>query len=167
MVLEKEWFDVVGYQDWTSYKEGEDSSGWPIYGKSRIPDGETRLTGILDSWLKSLVGELPILNIAIEESERLSSETVKVKLRVWNSGLLSTDSDMSSRIRESSNVWVRFPESDSMLVVGLPQINLGSLEPGESKSWEWVLKGRKKIEVSPTHPRSFVNSLTIDPKEIK
>ncbi len=166
-VSEKEWFDVIGYQDWTSYKEGEESSGWPIYGRSRIPDGETRLTGILDSWLKSLVGELPILNIAIEESERLGSETVKVKLRVWNSGLLSTDSDMSSRIRESSNVWVRFPESDSMLVVGLPQINLGSLAPGESRSWEWVIKGRKKIEVSPTHPRSFVNSLTIDPKEIK
>ncbi len=53
------------------------------------------------------------------------------------------------------------------LVLGLPQVNLGTLSPGESKSWEWVIKGKKKIEISPTHPRSFVNSLTIYPQEIR
>ena len=166
-VSDKEWFDSVGYKDWSSYKEDEDSAGWPIYGRSRIPEGETRLDGILDSWIESLVDELPVLNIAIEESERISSETIKIKFRVWNSGLLSTDSAMSEKIRESSDVRVNFPKGDSELVLGLPQINLGVLSPGESKSWEWVIKGRKKIEITAIHPRSFINSLTIYPQEIK
>tara|TARA_B100000029_G_scaffold155223_1_gene150565 strand:- start:6878 stop:8458 length:1581 start_codon:yes stop_codon:yes gene_type:complete len=166
-VSEKEWFETVGYKDWSSYKEGEDSAGWPVYGRTRIPENESRLDGVLDSWIKSLVEELPILNVAVEESERISSETVKIKFRVWNSGLLSTDSAMSERIRESSNIWVKFPEGDMELVLGLPEINLGTLSPGESKSWEWVIKGRKKIDISPIHPRSFINSLTIYLQEIK
>ena len=90
--------------------------------------------------------------------------------QLLDSSLFLTNLNMTARYGDSVEVeWGDKDqgEIDSMLVVGLPQINLGSLAPGESRSWEWVIKGRKKIEVSPTHPRSFVNSLTIDPKEIK
>ncbi|MCH7493548.1 hypothetical protein IIA16_02390 [bacterium] len=166
-IEDSEWVEAYGYLGWTGAGEGVEAAGWPLEGRLRVPADEIpALVGVLDAWLLGLADDLPVLRAAVVDSERLGRDTVRLRIRIWNQGRLATDSAQAGKIREAMGVRVAFPGGGLQLLLGLPVVDLGRLEPGEGAEFTWVVQGRGELVVAPTHPRSLAEALLINLREV-
>lgn len=166
-VGDEAWAEAYGYLGWTPGPAGVEAAGWPVEGRLRVPAAEAgSLVGSLDGWLLGLADDLPVLQVAVAEAERLGPGTVRLEVRVWNSGRLATDSEQAGRANEHFRVRVEFPGERDDLLLGAPEVWLGRLDPGESASFTWVVKGSGEFTIAPEHPRSLAVPLVVDLSEV-
>lgn len=115
------------------------------------------------AFLVKLAGYQPEIDVVNLKTEKLANGLTRISLDVVNKGSLSTHTKLGERNYFLKKVKVAVQTNDKQEIIGGRKIQLlSSLEPNESNSFSWVVKGTGKITVEAGCPTAGTKTIEIN-----
>ncbi len=115
------------------------------------------------AFLVKLAGYQPEIDVINLKTEKLANGLTRISLDVVNKGNLSTHTKLGERNYFLKKVKVAIQTNDKQEIIGGRKIQLlSSLDPNESNSFSWVVKGTGKITVEAGCPTAGTKTIEIN-----
>ncbi len=115
------------------------------------------------AFLVKLAGYQPEIDVINLKTEKLANGLTRISLDVVNKGNLSTHTKLGERNYFLKKVKVAIQTNDKQEIIGGRKIQLlSSLDPNESNSFSWVVKGTGKITVEAGCPTAGIKTIEIN-----
>ena len=115
------------------------------------------------AFLVKLAGYQPEIDVINLKTEKLANGLTRISLDVVNKGNLSTHTKLGERNYFLKKVKVALQTNDKQEIIGGRKIQLlSSLDPNESNSFSWVVKGTGKITVEAGCPTAGTKTIEIN-----